>query len=368
MASQLKYIYSEEFFGKLIKSVQKVLPDVQTDHFLSSVFTIEWDNLELKQRMRHIAHVLHQYLDSDYKIGVKQLIQISNLSRIDATDGVGDFAFMFLPDYIEVYGLSYFDESMAAMQEITQFTSCEFAIRPFFIKYPDLTLEQMISWSKHPNAMVRRLSSEGSRPRLPWAMALPDFKNNPKPILPILELLKNDDSESVRRSVANNLNDISKDNPDLMFNLISHWSGESKEVDWVIKHASRTLLKQGLPQVMTFFGYCSIDDIELGEISINTPEVKIGDVLNFDFSLKNISKHKTKVRIEYGIYFMKANGQLSKKVFKISEKYFQSQQQEHISRNQNFKIISTRKLYLGEHRVSLIINGIESKPKSFSLV
>ena len=366
MAEPLKYIYNKTFISALYEAVKNVLPQVKQKAFLDAVFISEWDSYELKQRMRHISNVLHQFIDSDYKKGVEQLLSIFQNVKQSPTDTLG-FEYMFFPDYIECYGLDYFDESVNAMEEITQFTSCEFAIRPFFIQYPEQTLHKMIEWSKHKHAMVRRLSTEGCRPRLPWAMALPVFKNNPEPILPILERLRNDESESVRRSVANNLNDISKDHPKLVCTIAQKWLGESKHVDWVVKHACRTLLKQGMPELMVLFGYTPVSNLKISSIEIQTPEVNIGDSLAFEFLIKNTSSKPAKVRLEYGMYYKKANGSLSKKVFKISEKDYQPGQEENIVRKQSFKPISTRKFYSGEHEVSLIVNGQEFGSKSFML-
>lgn len=366
MPEQLKYIYNQEFFAVFTSDIKKVLPQFKPSDFTQAIFNPEWEAMELKQRMRHISLVLHQFLDADYPKGVKQLLDILQYSKTHKEDLLG-FEYMFFPDYVEVFGLDYFDESVQAMEEITKYTSCEFAIRPFFIKYPQETLKQMEVWSTHSHAMVRRLSTEGCRPRLPWAMALPAFKKDPNSILPILKCLRNDESESVRRSVANNLNDISKDNPEIMFQLVKQWKGESKEVDWVVKHACRTLLKQGVPEVMTLFGYGSAEDIKVGDIVIQTPKVKIGEALTFDFTLKNTSNQTNLVRLEYGLYFMKANGSLSKKVFKISERPYQPDEEVRVSRNQSFKVITTRKLYPGEHQVAVIVNGTEFKAKSFLL-
>ncbi len=366
MAEQLKLIYNQDFFEALIPNIQKTLPNVNSKDFLSLIYASNWEDLELKQRMRRISDVLGQYLNQDYSLGVKQLVEIYNHVSKSKMNTLG-FEFMFFPDYIEVKGLENFEDSMFAMEEITKQVSCEFAIRPFFIKYPEQTLRQMMDWSKHSNAMVRRLSTEGARPRLPWAMALPRFKNNPKPILPILKRLRNDDSESVRRSVANNLNDISKDNPEAVYNLVKGWKGESKDVDWVVKHACRTMLKQGLPHIMTLFNYSPVEYLEVGDIQIKTPEVKIGEALHFEFQLKNNTEKIVKVRIEYGLYFKKANGTLVKKVFKISEKDYKPLETVLIDRKQSFKIISTRKLYTGDHGVALIVNGVEFKMQPFIL-
>ena len=175
-----------------------------------------------------------------------------------------------------------------AIERITQFTSCEFAVRPFIIKYPKEMMKQMLVWSKHEHWGVRRLSSEGCRPRLPWAMALPNLKENPAPIIPILENLKNDISRFVRLSVANNLNDIAKDNPETVISLVKKWQGKSENVNWVIKHGSRTLLKQGNADVMEIFGFDTTKDITVKDFKISTPKVKIGDSLEFGFKLISV--------------------------------------------------------------------------------
>ncbi len=134
---------------------------------------------------------------------------------------------MVFTEYVENFGLEHYDISMSAMEFITQFISCEYAIRPFIIRYPGKAMKQMLQWSKHESLHVRRFSSEGCRPRLPWAMALPALKKDPTLILPILENLKDDSSEFVRKSVANNLNDIAKDNPDTVLGIVKRWQGNS---------------------------------------------------------------------------------------------------------------------------------------------
>jgi 3-methyladenine DNA glycosylase AlkC len=158
----------------------------------------------------------------------------------------GGLVYIFLPDYIEQYGLEDFESSVKAIENVTRFVSCEFAVRPFILKYGGTMMKKMRTWSLHKSYHVRRLSSEGSRPRLPWAISIPELKKDPSPILPILENLKNDPSEWVRRSVANNLNDIAKDHPGLVIELARKWKGISRETDAIIKHGSRTLLKKDM--------------------------------------------------------------------------------------------------------------------------
>ncbi|WP_420322651.1 DNA alkylation repair protein [Flagellimonas sp.] len=367
MAELFKNIYNPIFFNRFTECVEKVYPEFDTNSFLKEIYDNEWDNKELKQRMRHITVVLKNHLKDDFKTNVDILLKL--IPVLKQNDFRSDnLEFIFLPDFVEIYGIDDRATSVEAFEEITKFVSCEFAVRPFIIKYPKKMMQQMIHWSQHKHAMVRRLASEGCRPRLPWAMALPDLKKDPGAILPILERLKSDVSESVRRSVANNLNDISKDNPEIVIHLAKKWKGKSKEVDWVVKHACRTLLKQGIPQVMQLFGFGKVNNINIEKFEVLTPVVTIGGDMNFSFQLNNVNRKSTKIRLEYGLYYQKANGTLSKKVFKISEKEYTSDSSTEIYRKQPFKVITTRKLHVGLHQVSLIVNGVELDKKDFQLV
>jgi 3-methyladenine DNA glycosylase AlkC len=367
MAELLKNIYNDSFFEQFLKAVEVVIPDFDKEQFLKEIFDIEWNERELKQRMRHITLTFHNQLSSDYSKNVKTLLKlIPELLNVGfKKDGL---EFIFLPDYIEVFGKDNFETSILAIKEMTQFVTCEFAIRPFIVENEIAVIAYLYDWPKHQNEDVRRLSTESCRPRLPWSIAIPYLKKNPISILPILENLKNDESEYVRRSVANNLNDIAKDNPEVVIKLAKKWKGDSKEIDKLVKHACRTLLKEGNPELMELFGFGSIDKVEIEEFAIETPKVKIGDYLNFSFKLKNKSKNNSLLRLEYGLYYKKANGSLSKKVFKISEKNYERTSVTSISRKQSFKLITTRRFHLGEHKLALIINGRELKSYHFDLI
>lgn len=367
MAELLKNIYNKKFFYKFIETVQLTKVDFNKQSFLNQIFDDDWESKELKQRMRHITIVLKNHLHEDYKKNVDFILKV--IPQL-ITNGFkpDNLEFIFFPDFIEVFGLEEYEISINAFPQITQFVTCEFAVRPFIIKYEDKMIKELKVWSKASHPMVRRLASEGCRPRLPWAMAIPSLKENPTPILPILESLKNDKSESVRRSVANNLNDISKDNPKTVILLAKKWNGITVETDSVIKHACRTLLKQGNIEVMKLFGFGSIDKIKIDNFKILTPNIKVGESLNFTFHILNTSASKSKIRIEYGVYYQKANGSLSRKVFKISEKEYSEKSITKISRKQSFKIITTRKFHKGKHQLSIIINGIEIEKLDFALL
>lgn len=366
MSNLLKDIYSIPFYAKFSDILGEVIANFDKQKFTSDIFTDNWDSKELKQRMKHTSFVLHQFLPDDFTQTPKVFEEI--ISKIKEKPFTkSSFEFMFFPDYIENYGIDDFETSVKTIEFVTQFTSCEFAVRPFIIKYGERMLQQMYQWSLHENHHVRRLASEGSRPRLPWAMALPELKRNPKPILPLLENLKNDASEYVRRSVANNLNDIAKDNPDLVIQIAKQWKGKSKETEAIIKHGCRTLLKQGNSDILKFFGLADNPKVELINFKIKTNAVCVGENLEFSFSLQNNDEKTQFIRLEYAIYYLRKNGQLSRKVFKISERQLNPSQTIEIHRRQSFKIITTRKFYIGQQKLSIIVNGQEREIDNFEL-
>jgi len=362
-----KNIYNEQFFDAFTDVVKTVISGFNKTKFTYEIYDKDWEDRELKARMRHITNVLRKHLSPDYSNSVQEILKII-VALKQSSISEKSLEFMFFPDFIEVYGLDDYNTSVAALKTITPFTSCEFAVRPFIIKYQNIMVRELIEWSKDDNYHVRRLASEGSRSRLPWAMAIPAFKNDPSPVLPILEQLKNDESEYVRRSVANNLNDISKDHPDLVVSIAKKWIGKTPETDKLVKHASRTLLKQGHPELMVLFGFGQVDKLKIQNFKIVTPVVKIGSDFWFKFDLKNESKSDLKIRLEYGLYYQKANSTLSKKVYKISEKIYSKKSLTSVERKQSFKLITTRKFHIGLHQVSLIINGVEFDKYDFDLV
>jgi 3-methyladenine DNA glycosylase AlkC len=276
-------------------------------------------------------------------------------------------ALIIFPDFVEVFGLKNFDESMDALEFFTEFGSSEFAVRQFVKLDQKRALEFFKKWSKSKNHHVRRLASEGLRPRLPWGEALNEFKKNPSMILPILENLKNDESEYVRRSVANNLNDISKDHPQLVVDLMKKWQKQKVE-EKLIKHALRTLLKKGDKQALTLVGInCNnlSEKILIENFSLQKRSVKISQSLIFDFALRNQASGE-KIRLEYAVYFLKQNGAHTKKIFQITTKNF-AEGVFNFSKKHHFRDMTTRKHYAGEHLISLVVNGSEFQKLQFEI-
>ena len=356
MPEPLKNLYNKAFFISLNTAMRQAYPAFDENRFNALIFDENWETKELKQRMRHITESLHQCLP-DYK----QAIPILKAASCHFSN---TFTHMFFPEYAELYGLHEFDISMDALEHFTQFSSSEFAIRPFIIKYPKETMKHMKTWATHSNEHVRRLASEGCRPRLPWAMQLPLFVTDPSPVLEILEKLKHDESLYVRRSVANNLNDIAKDHPQIVRDIAKSWLEHDKNTDWLVKHACRTLLKQAHPETLALFGFAPAEHIQVHAFKVS-PKVAWGEKLTFSAQLQS-KQPLGKLRLEFAIAFMKANGKTARKVFKISESEINTTSK-FIQKHFSFKPISTRKYYAGEHSLSLIINGLPICEKPFTL-
>jgi len=289
-------------FGSLLK---EVYPEFKEEDFFNRVCDENWPDRALKEKMRHTTRSLRSFLPDDFKKAVELLIAI--------VPKVTGFEAIVLPDYVEVYGLKHWDISLPALGELTQCGSSEFAIRPFLIKNPEAAMQYMNKWADSENFKVRRFASEGCRPRLPWGLGVPALKKDPTLILPILEKLKNDPEEFVRKSVANNLNDISKDHPELVLEICKQWQGTSKNTDWIIKHACRTLLKQGNKKAMLLFGFANPDKMKTENLNFSKDAPQIGEDISFSFALILNTRKKQKVRIEYAVHFVKSSGKTSKK-------------------------------------------------------
>ena len=355
MAEALKHVYSPAYVARLNEALHAQHPHYNKRDFLAFVFDKQWPERPLKARLKHLAHALKWALDSTpYETALEHLKPVA--SQFGGGEQ-GDYASMFFPHFVEQYGLEHFDASIAALAHFTLYSSAEFAVRPFIVRYGDRMMAQMQAWAESDHYMLRRLASEGCRPRLPWAMALPQFKRDPALILPILDTLKADTSLFVRRSVANNLNDIAKDHPETVATLAAKWQGQHPNTDWLIKHACRSLLKAGQPQVLALFGFMPPDHIQLTDLQADS-RVAVGGTFNFGFTLHISPQQQGRLRLEYAIDFMKANGQHSRKVFQISESEVVAGSKR-VGKKHSFKPVSTRRYYAGEHGLAVIVNGCE---------
>ena len=355
--------YNYNTIQELALHIKAVYPIFQSDDFVNDIIDETWDSLELKARMRKITIHLGQYLPAGYE----QALAI--LDKVIARYPIGnvDSGLIYFPDFVEVYGQDecHWDLSMAAIERYTPYSTAEFAVRPFIIKHEERMMQQMAAWAEHENEHVRRLASEGCRPALPWGQALNSFKKDPLPVVRILEKLKADPSLYVRKSVANNLNDISKTHPGLIAGLAEDWYGKCDQTDWIVRHGCRTLLKKGNREVLGIFGFADADGVNIEGFALGVTPVWMGKDMSFSFRIE--AQKETKVRLEYGIDYVKASGKRTRKIFKISEPSLKENIKKTYTKIHSFADTSSRKHYPGIHSITLIVNGTEQGTLDFEV-
>lgn len=357
MAEPLKNMYNSDFVEALSSALQNVNESFKDKAFIEAVLNPGWNELELKARTLHISAQLKAFLPYNYDQQINLLLKVA--------PHFNGFTATVFPTFVELFGLNHVEISLKALEEFTKYSTSEFAIRPFLASDPEI-IQVLYKWSKNPNYHVRRLASEGCRPLLPWAMKLHNYVADPTPLIAILETLKNDPEDYVYRSVANNLNDISKNHPDLVLELCEKWINESKTTQWVAKHALRTLLKKGNQRAMQLFGFGSIKAIKTDAFSILDKRIGIGNSSELKIAIINAGA-PAKFRLEYAVGYLKKNGSHNEKVFQLKETVVKKEEALTFSKKVDFKDLSTRKHYAGAHYIDLKINGIPVERISFEL-
>ncbi len=360
MPEKLKDLFfSPSFIQELGRRIKEAYPPFDEGAFGHLVLDEQWQGLELTQKMHHVAYCLGVTLPADFPQALEILRSVAPAFR--------GFEALVFPDFVARYGLEHWELSMPALAEFTPLGSSEFAVRPFIARDPERAMAHLAVWAEDANEHVRRLASEACRPRLPWGTALQAFKRDPRPILPILEKLKDDDSEYVRKSVANNLNDISKDHPDLVLDLAECWYGHSERTDWILKHACRSMLRAGNSRAMALFGFGEVGQLRVLNLKLSADQVPIGTALEYEFELEVRAPASSRVRLDLRVDYRRASGKTTRKVFAIRESEFEPGVHR-ISKSLSFADQSTRKHYAGRHTVAVIVNGVEMARASFELV
>ncbi len=315
--------------------------------------------LELKARVHHVISALRLHLPEDTKQCLSILVEAGrHFKGKPDGDALGGFAAWPLVDFVGVYGLSEFDASMKALHALTPLFSAEFAIRPFIAKHPQKALVYFRRWTKDPNEHVRRLVSEGTRPRLPWGSRLPVFDDNPSPILALLNTLKDDPSAYVRRSVANHLNDISKDQPDVIVDLCERWiRGAQEHRLRLIRHASRTLIKAGHPRALATLGFDPKARVRVTELKLSKKRVRLGSDLEIGFCLQSTSSKMQPLIVDYTVHHVKKNGTRSPKVFKLRTLELAPKERLLLTKVHQIRKITTRTYHSGRHTIEIMVNG-----------
>lgn len=362
-----KFSLKDDLFNKvtikqLSLSIKKVYLSFEEEKFFNEIM-MELDPLELKERITLITNKIKKYIDEDYPKVLD--ILLDSLKVDDRNTG---FVFASYSEYVETYGCSdeYLDLSLYMLCEYTKNFSAEFAIRAFINKYPDETYNVLLKLSKSSDTEQRRFASEGLRQKLPWASGITfDYKKGSLP----LNNLYYDKERYVTRSVANHLNDISKIDPDFVIDTLSKWKNSKKqnetEINYIINHSLRTLIKKGHVKTLEFLGYKEEVDILIENLTIRNPNITIGDTLEFEFEIK--ANEDANLIVDYIVTYPTLTDKKSEKVFKLKKVSLKKSERLKISKKQAFRLMTTKKLYAGGYQLTIQINGKRTLFQNFSI-
>ena len=367
--TRLKDQYGAEVPTRIAAMIRAVHADFPVEAFLADALE-GYDALELMARAHKIAEALHRHLPASYAEAAQILLR-SLGPKANRTEGMGLAPFLYLPHvlYVSRFGLEHFELSMRAQHELTQRFTAEFSIRAFLERYPQETLACLERWARDPNVHVRRLVSEGTRPRLPWAARLRAFQADPRPVLALLDLLKDDPELYVRRSVANNLNDIGKDHPDLLMQTARRWlQGASSERRRLVAHALRSAVKRADPHALKLLGFVPSAGVEVGRVSVSPRRAAIGESVVIAVELRNTGKRDCNVTADLRVFFVKSNGRTSVKVFKLKQLRIAARASAAIRKTISLAQLTTRTHYPGTHAIEVVLNGQVRGRARFQLI
>lgn len=321
------------------------------------------DRLELTGRARHIAAAMRRFLPERFPVAAAILIASLRPPR-EHRDGepAGDpmEPFRYLPHvfYVAEHGLDDFEPAMQLQYELTRRFTAEFSVRAFLVRHPEATYERLTTWARDPDPDVRRLVSEGTRPRLPWAPRLPAFQRDPAPVVRLLELLKDAPERYVTRSVANNLNDIAKDNPEVTVEVCRRWSQDAtEERRWLVRHALRSLVKRGHRGALEVSGFAAAPAVRVGRVELPR-RAALGDKLGFAFELASTSAAPQRLLVDYVVHFVKARGGSAPHVFKLRVVDLPAAGRARLTGTVSLEDLTTRRHYPGRHRLDALVNGV----------
>jgi 3-methyladenine DNA glycosylase AlkC len=355
---ELKGWFNAERYRAIARELSKITRSFSTKRFLK--VTLEGlENRTLMQRLRQTSVAVEASLPGTFRNKVDLLRELA--PRIEH-----GFVAIFLSDFVAQYGLNDPTFSLGALRDFTRFGSSEFAVRPFLVRDQKSTLSVMLSWTQDGNEHVRRLASEGSRPRLPWGLRLQSLIRDPSPIAAILDALKCDEALYVRKSVANSLNDIAKDHPDWVLARLGNWDLSAAHTGWIAKRACRTLIKRGHPETLKLFGFDSKVAVN-ASLKLAPRRLALGSALTIEATIVSTSRKQQRLAIDYVIRYIKANGASSPKVFKWRELDLAPGETVSLRKGQSIRDFTTRTHFPGRHVVEIQVNGKRMAEASFDL-
>ena len=358
MAEPLKNRFDPEVPRTIARMISAVYPRFDEKAFVRSALD-GYEALELMPRGRKIAHELRRFMPDDYEHAIEILLNsLDQHQGRTAVQGMGGFLFLPHVFFVAEYGLDHFEASMRAQYALTQRFTAEFSIRRYLERHQAATLARLAEWTTDPSEDVRRLVSEGTRPRLPWAPRLRAFQADPRPVLALLERVKDDASLYVRRSVANNLNDIGKDHPALLVETAQRWLVDAtEERRWIIRHALRSAVKRGESGALEVLGFGHVPRVAVEKVRIIPQRPAIGSSVTITCEIANRATVAQPVLVDLRVHYVKANGRTTPKVFKLKAVELPARAAVRLAKRLSLSQLTTRTHYPGLHRVELLVNG-----------
>lgn len=345
----LKEMFNAARYRRIARDTAEVYPRFDSKKFLALTLP-DLDGLNLLQRLRRVTEGLRATLPQDYARALGILRKLAPRTE-------RGFVALFLPDFVGLYGLDDFDASLDALKFFTPFGSSEFGIRPFLRQDLRRTLKVMEIWSREENEDVRRLASEGCRPRLPWSFRLDALVADPSPTAKILENLRADPSLYVRKSVANHLNDITKDHPAWVLDRVERWNLENAHTAWIAKRALRSLIKAGDRRALAVIGAGQAAEGRTRAFAVSPKRLRLGERVALSYEFVSTATAPQKLVVDYAIHYVKKSGGSSAKVFKWKELSVAPGEIITLGKSQIVKDFTTRKHHAGHHRVEVLVNG-----------
>lgn len=355
----MKHWFDAAFYHRTATALSALHPRFDTQRFLAHALD-DLDARELMARLHRTADAFHLALPLPFAGQLEVL-------RAHAPRIGHNFIAIWPCAFVARHGLDEPSLSLPALRELTRHGSAEFAIRPFLVRDLPGVLAVMREWSASDDEHVRRLASEGSRPRLPWGERLHALVADPSPTLPLLAALRADPSLYVRKSVANHLNDIAKDHPERVLDLVSAWDRSDARTGWIVRHALRTLVKRGHPRALALLGAGSAPRLD-ATLAVTPKRIRLGDTITLSATLASTARGAQSLLVDYVVHYARASGRASEKVFKWTELTLAPGETTTLTKRQTIRDFTTRKHHPGRHRVELQINGKRLAESAFSLL
>jgi 3-methyladenine DNA glycosylase AlkC len=367
---QVRDFFNQRNITTLSEKLIKAYPEGDQSNFIKTALN-NLKNLSYSDRKSQIVSALKSFLPSNFPKAAKILGDCLPVpyGKDSVSESMDRFIVAPMADYIGLHGLNHPEMSLQVLNKMTQCFTAEWAIRPFLIHHQEMTMERLHAWTQDKNEHVRRLVSEGSRPYLPWGKKLAVVADDPTITLPLLAKMKTDSSEYVRRSIANHLNDLSKNHPDLIVKELKKWQldSPSQEMTKMIKHALRTSIKNGHPEALAMIGFKNGVKVEVDDINFPST-VPFGGEFPFTITLLSNEKKEVPIHLDFIIHYQKSNGTTKPKVFKLKSLKLVPGESVNIQKKISFRPITTRKYYPGTHFIQILINGEKSKKYKFLLL